>query len=284
MKNLLVLLIGLSSGLAFAANPIPTPSVAPKVQITALPQGLLTQTYQLKVVKDVKVWNYFLSLFPSTPIQNIFETPYKNIYMIGAGKNIFYGQLDSPFIIVGHLFNPYTQQDVTEMGQKVQDENYKIDIAKIDISKAIVTKAKNNPLDKKIILFSDPDCPYCRNFEQSLKSSGLLDRVDVYRMLIPLPMHPNAKQHIQNIYCANNKTQIEVLDGYMINGDDNQKVTLKDGCNADSLISNTSQYMREYSINGTPTVILGNGKLIQGADTQSIEEYVNGKTDLPTVR
>ena len=70
----------------------------------------------------------------------------------------------------------------------------------------------------------------------------------------------------------------------MINGDDNQKVTLKDGCNADSLISNTSQYMREYSINGTPTVILGNGKLIQGADTQSIEEYVNGKTDLPTVR
>ena len=284
MKKLLILLTSISCCVAFAASPTPVPTAVPKVQVTPLPRGLLTQSYQLKPTKDIKVWDFFMSLLPSTQIQNIFETPDKGIYMIGAGKNIFYGQVGSPFVLVGHMFNPYTQQDLSEMGQKVQDENYKIDITKIDVTKAIVSKAKNNPLGKKIFLFSDPDCPYCRNFEQSLKSSGLLDRVDVYRMLIPLPMHPNAKQHIQNIYCANDKTPLEVLDNYMINGNDDQKVTLKDGCSADTLISTTAQYMREYNINGTPTVILGNGKLIQGADTQSIDQYVSGKPDLPTVQ
>jgi thiol:disulfide interchange protein DsbC len=244
---------------------------------------LLSQQFSLMEIKDLKVWTYFKDLFPSTAINSIYNTPYKNTYAILAGQNIFYGTIGSPFIMVGHLFNPYTQQDLTAEIEQLKIQNQKIDISKIDISDAIVTKAKNNVSGKKMIVFEDPDCPYCRVLETQLQSSGLDNKIDIYHILLPLPMHPNAKNHIQNVYCTKKDNSIEVLDKYMINGDDKQEVKIKDGCNIEKILERTGKTVRELGINATPTIILGNGRMIQGADNNAIAEYVIGDKQLPKI-
>lgn len=237
----------------------------------------LSQKFSLKEEsKNSKVFIYFQKLFPSTKIDKIFNTPFKNTYSILAGQNIFIGQMGTPFIIVGHIFNPYTQQDVTNEIDEIRQINTKIDFSSIDISTAIVSKGKINPTGKKIIVFEDPDCPYCRMFEQQMKRNGLLDKLDVYRILIPLPMHPNSKDHMMNTYCSKDGNSLDILHKYMIDGDDNLMVKRKDGCNITAIIQKDADMMKEFDVHGTPTIILGNGKIVQGSDLSAIQQYVNG--------
>lgn len=235
--------------------------------------------YDLVQVKDPKVWYFFVKLFPSTPITKIYQTPYKNVYAVVAGKTMFYGQIGSPFVMVGHLFNPYTQQDQTSDLEQLQVQETKVDLATVDISEAVITKGKNNPKGKKMIVIEDPDCPYCRVLEQQIVQNGLIDQIDIYRILIPLPMHPNAKQHIINVYCAKDGNSMAVLDNYMIKGDDNQVVKLKDGCDATDALMKNGATSRGLNVNGTPTMVLGNGKLVVGADIASINDYINKPKD-----
>ncbi|MBY0380195.1 MAG: DsbC family protein [Burkholderiales bacterium] len=262
MKKTLLAILIVASSFATAKNNILAPS-----------NPNITQQFNTKPVVDVKVVKYFHDLLPSTTISAIYTTPYKNTYALIAGQTIFYGNTDSSFIMVGNLFNPYTQQNITSDMDDIRLQNTKIDVKKINLSDSIVTKGTNNINGKKIIIFEDPDCPYCRVLEKQLKNNGIKNNIDIYRILMPLPMHPNAKTHIQNIYCTKNNNSIEVMDKYMVDGEDKQDVNLKDGCNIDKLLERTGDTVRYVGVNATPTIVLGNGKLIQGADINAIIDY-----------
>jgi thiol:disulfide interchange protein DsbC len=237
-------------------------------------KSFLSQQFSITETKDAQVWKYFKDLFPSTVINAIYTTPYKNTYGVLAGQNIFYGTLGSPFIMVGHLFNPYTQQDLTAEIDQMRTQNQKVDIAKINLTDALVTKSPNNPMGKKIIIFEDPDCPYCRVLAKQMQDNKIDSKVDIYRIFLPLPMHENARAHITNIYCTKNNDSLAILNKYMLDGDDKQKVELKDGCDVSKMLERTGKITRDLGINGVPTIVLGNGKMVQGVDTNSILEYV----------
>ncbi len=243
-------------------------------------KSLLSQQFSVTETKNPQVWKYFKDLFPSTVINTIYTTPYKNTYAILAGQNIFYGVLGSPFIMVGHLFNPYTQQDETAEIDQIRTQNQKVDISKIDLSDALVTKAPNNPLGKKIIIFEDPDCPYCRVLAKQMQENKVDGKVDIYRILLPLPMHANAKQHITNVYCTKNNNSIAVLNKYMLDSEDKQHVELKDGCDITKMLERIGKTTRDLGISGVPTIILGNGKMAQGVDINSILDYAESSTTM----
>jgi thiol:disulfide interchange protein DsbC len=271
MKKICLLL--LCSSIAISANAVNTKTTTQgQYQLTT---NELSAQYQMSEVKDSKIFGFFRKLLPSTQIDKIFTTPYKNLYIVQAGQNIFYGQLGSPFLMVGHLFNPYTQQDITADVDNLRIANTRVDFSKLDLQNAVITKGKSNPYGKKLVIFEDPDCPYCRILEQQLTNGGLNNKVDIYKILIPLPMHPNAKQHVTNVYCAKNIESNTVLENYMIKSEDNQKIELRDGCSAEKIIEQNAATARAYNVTGTPTVILGNGRLLQGADIGGITDYIN---------
>jgi len=272
MKKLLLSI--LCAGIAINAGAVTT---SKSTQPAVLTTDDLSAQYKMSEVKDAKIFAFFRKLLPSTQIEKIYTTPYKNLYVLQAGQNIFYGQIGSPFLMVGHLFNPYSQQDITADVDALKVQNTKVDVTKIDLQNAIVTKGVNNPHGKKVVIFEDPDCPYCRILEQQIVSSGLASKVDIYKILIPLAMHPNAKQHVTNIYCAKDLDKNTVLENYMVKSDDNQKVTLRDGCSADKIIEQNAEAARAYNVTGTPTIILGNGKVLQGADIGGITDYINSQ-------
>jgi len=94
-------------------------------------------------------------------------------------------------------------------------------------------------------------------------------------MLLPLSMHPNAKAHATNIICS--IKPLETLREYMVNNNDNPKVTKVEGCNIEAVIERTGSTARNLSINGTPAIVTGDGSMIMGADIQALSEYVNRK-------
>ena len=256
--------LGLSISNVFA-TPVKTESSS----VATLAKTVMNN-FKPQIVIDKTIADYFHKLLPTTTIDSIYTTPYPRTYALVFGANIVYGNLDSIYLTAGHMFNVYTQDDITANLQRAATP--KVDLSTINISDAVVVKSKNK-VNKKIIVFIDPDCPYCRQLEQQLTQAQIGNKADIYYMVMPLPMHPNAKQHTTNILCST--TQYQTLQDYMLKNNDNPTVKLTKDCNIEPVLERTGSTARKLGINATPTIITGSGDRIMGADISAISEYVN---------
>ncbi|MBY0379414.1 MAG: DsbC family protein [Burkholderiales bacterium] len=221
-------------------------------------------------VDSKEISEYFHKLLPTTAISSIYTTPYSDIYALIIGVNIVYGNLHSPYLMVGHLFNVYTQNDITAQLQKQTAP--KIDISKINISDAVQSKAPSK-VHKKLVIFSDPDCPYCRQLEQMIYQKEINKKADIYYMMMPLSIHQNAKTHATNILCST--APLVTLHEYMVKNNENPTIKLIPDCNIDSTLERIGSTARSLSINATPVIITGDGEQIMGADMDAINAYLN---------
>lgn len=228
--------------------------------------------FEPKETVQKNVIDYFHKLLPTTTISKVYTTPYPDTYALIMGTNVVYGNLKSNYLTVGHMFDVYTRDDLTEKLTKLTLP--KVDLKNINISDAVVSKAPTK-VNKKLIVFIDPDCQYCRQLEAQMDTQKINNKADIYYMMMPLSMHPNAKAHTQNIICSSNP--VATLKEYMVNNNESPTVKLIDGCNIDPVIERIGSIARGLSINGTPVIVTGDGTMIMGADIQAISEYVNKK-------
>jgi thiol:disulfide interchange protein DsbC len=258
IKTIVLTSIVLTKSLCFAA--------------TVKPNGKLIQDFVPTSTTDKAVVGYFHKLLPTTAINKVYSTPYPDTYALVIGPNIVYGNLHSNYLTVGHMFNVYTKDDITD--RLLKQNTPKIDISKINISDAIKIAAPTT-VNKKLIIFIDPDCPYCRSLETQIKMQQLSNKADIYYMLMPLTMHPNAKAHSKNILCS--KDPINTLMEYMVNNNESPTFESIANCNIEPVLERTGSIARSLSISGTPTIITGDGELITGSDINAINNYLNSK-------
>jgi len=195
--------------------------------------------------------------YPNTTFKSISPTPFPEIYELEMGRNIIYSDKECRYVFFGHLFDMETQTDLTaaklpppEEGRG--DTQAKVDFKALPKTDAIVTKRGKGT--RKIAVFSDPDCPYCKQFEQSIKD---IDDITIYTYLFPLEqLHPDAKRKAIGIWCAKDRSL--AWDKLMREG------VVTDG-DCDNPVDRNIQLGESLRIRGTPTIILEDGMLIPGA-------------------
>ena len=65
--------------------------------------------------------------------------------------------------------------------------------------------------ERKLVIFSDADCPFCARLEQELKS---VDNVTIYTFLYPIDsLHPDAARKSRMIWCSADKVKAYEEDG-----------------------------------------------------------------------
>lgn len=130
-----------------------------------------------------------------------------------------------------------------------------VDVGKIPADDAVVIGSKR--AEKKIIVFSDPDCPFCRKLHTEMKKA-VEKRKDVafYVMLYPLPMHPGAYKKALAVQCE--KT-MKLLDA-AFEGAEMKEPT----CSDTKTIDNNIALAKSLSIDGTPALIFPNGEVLPG--------------------
>lgn len=108
----------------------------------------------------------------------------------------------------------------------------------------------------KLIVFDDPDCPYCQKLHKNIKTI-IEKRKDIafYIKLYPLPMHPKAYEKSKAVLCENS---LELLDDAFEGRDvPNAKCDTK-------LVDENIALAKKLGISGTPGIILPDGRLIPG--------------------
>jgi thiol:disulfide interchange protein DsbC len=141
---------------------------------------------------------------------------------------------------------------VDEIGQ--QPRLRKLDISKIPTDDAIVI---GNPDAKiRIIVFDDPDCPYCRKLHVEIKK--IVERRSDIAFLIklyPLDIHPQAYDKSRAILC---EKSAKLLDDALTG-----KILPKPTCKAPEIDENI-KLAKSLGITGTPAIIFPDGRLLTG--------------------
>lgn len=204
------------------------------------------------------------SAYPKVHVGKITKTPYGGLYEVLVNGQIVYTDEKFNFLIVdGGLIDTKTKRDVT---RERMDELSKIDFSKLPLEQAIKVVKGNGT--RKIAVFSDPDCPYCKRLEQQELSK--IDDVTIYTFLYPLEqLHSDAARKSKVIWCAGDRAR--AWQDWVMN---NQLPKSSGEC--DTPLQNIADLGRGLGVNSTPTIFLSNGRRIPGAfPAEELEKAMN---------
>lgn len=195
--------------------------------------------------------------YPSTKFTDAKESGLPGIYEVTMGRNIAYTDRDGRLFLFGHLFDMTTQRDLTAERQEAAN---RLDFDSLPLGDAIKTVRGNG--GKVVAVFSDPDCPYCRKLEQEL---GKVDDITVYTFLMPLvQLHPQAKDKSVAVWCANDRSAAwQSVITQDTKGILEAAADSKGGC--EHPVDRNLALAARLGINGTPTLIAGDGRMKSGA-------------------
>lgn len=191
--------------------------------------------------------------YPKIKIDSIAKTPFPGLYEIYVDGQIMYSDEKFNFLITeGRLVNPKTKQDITSARL---DELNRIDFATLPLDLAIKVVKGNG--SRKLVVFSDPDCPYCKKLEQ--KELANITDVTIYTFLFPLEqLHPDAANKSRAIWCSSDK--VKAWQDWIINGQLPKTVNT-----CDTPVEKTAYLARQLRVTSTPTLFFEDGRRMLGA-------------------
>lgn len=162
------------------------------------------------------------------------------------------------FVMAGQIVRLSDQMNMTDL---LQLEVNKVDWNKLPFDQAI--KQVKGSGERKIVVFSDPHCPYCKQLEQTLAK---MDNLTIYTFLYPLK--PNAMKISEKIWCAKNPAQ--AWQDFMLKNREPQNST----ANCKTPMQANLTLGEKWHIYGTPSLIFENGYMLMGALSQENIEQV----------
>lgn len=208
-------------------------------------------------------------LIPDVKILHVENGPIMGLWEVGleAGgkKGVMYLDYSKKNLIAGNVIGIKSKTNYTQASfEKIN----KVDVSSIPLENSLVMGDKNAA--HKVIVFSDPDCPFCGKLHVEMKKV-LEKRKDIvfYIKLFPLPMHPDAGRKVKTIMCENSVALLE---------DAFAKKTIADPKCETKAVEENIKLAEKLGINGTPNIIFPDGRQIPGAvDADKIIEAVDKK-------
>lgn len=183
-------------------------------------------------------------------VKSIEKSPIPGLYEVNLGSQIVYSDAAGDYVLLGDLVDTKTRKNLTEARMA---EINKVDFASLPLNNAI--KYVKGSGARKIAVFSDPNCPYCKRFESTLQS---MDNITVYTFLYPV-LTPDSTVKSKAIWCASDRAKS--WENWMVG---HQPPSGAGNCDTSALDKNLA-LGRGLNVTGTPTIILADGTRLPGA-------------------
>jgi len=198
---------------------------------------------------------------PDIPkIDEIQKTGMPGIYEIRIGTDILYTDENGSYLIQGEVIDTKTRVNLTE--QRIAKLTA-IDFKSLPLKDAIVWKQGTG--ERKLVVFADPNCGYCKKFERDLQE---VKNVTVYTFLYPI-LGGDSPEKSKAIWCAKDNTK--AWREWMIKGTPAEN---SPNCDTSALQRNYA-FGKKHRINGTPGLVFEDGSQRAGAlNAEAIEKLL----------
>ncbi|WP_439113677.1 DsbC family protein [Hydrogenophaga sp.] len=213
------------------------------------------------IAQEAAIRKNLAERLPNLPkIDEVTKTPMPGLYEVRVNHSeIFYTDEQGNFLIQGSMIDTKARVDLTEQRlEKLTAIAYK-DLPLKDAFTIVRGNGK-----RKMAVFEDPNCGYCKRFERDLVK---IDNVTVHVFLYPI-LSADSGEKSRNIWCAKDKGKA-FLD-WMV-----RDVTPPAAsCDAAAVARNV-EFGKKARITGTPTIIFADGSRVPGAiDAARIEKFL----------
>lgn len=203
------------------------------------------------VLEKMKVSDAKILKVQMSPIKGLWEVAIEE----KGKRGVFYVDFSKKYIVAGgSILEVNAALNKTKERLDELNKDKRISPAGIPLKDALVLGSNTAP--KKVIVFTDPECPYCAKLHQEMKKV-VAQRIDIafYLKFLPLKIHPDAYWKSRSIVC---EKSLSLLDENF-----EKKTIPRIECNKAEL-DNNIKFAEKNGISGTPTMILPDGSLYQG--------------------
>jgi thiol:disulfide interchange protein DsbC len=222
--------------------------------------GLLACSLVSAFAQEAVIRKNLAEKFPSfEKIDEVTKTPMNGLYEVRVGFDIFYTDERGDYLLQGNLLDVKARRNLTE--ERVEKLSA-VDFEKLPLKDAF--KIVRGDGKRKLAVFEDPNCGYCKRFEQDLTN---VDNVTVYLFLYPV-LGQDSIVKSRNIWCA--KDKVKTWHDWMLRN------TAPAAAECDMApIKRNRDFGQKYNITGTPTLIFSNGTRAPGAiSAQEVEKML----------
>lgn len=185
-------------------------------------------------------------------IESVTKTPLAGIYEVYADGQIHYTDEKASF-----LFLNATMVDTEKKTNLTEERMSKLSAINFDqLPLNLAFKRVKGNGSRKLVVFSDPDCPFCKRVEGDLAK---LDNVTIYTFLYPIDsLHPQARDKAKRIWCSSDR--VKAWDDALVRG-----VSPSASPACDNPVDRTVELGNKYKVTGTPTLVFADGTRVPGA-------------------
>ncbi|MGD8353472.1 MAG: DsbC family protein [Pseudomonadota bacterium] len=228
------------------------PSDAAAFKASAKGQGKCSDCHRIDISETREILKDF--------VDEVHEVGYSEVpglYIVDAtGKNgkrgLLYMDFSKKFILAGTLVSISDRKNITALEAS---RLRRVDPSTIPLKDSLVVGDPDAPV--KLILFTDPQCPYCKKLHPELEKVVKADpRIVFYIKLMPLvSLHPDAMRISKSILCQNS---VDLLEASFAG-----KKIPDPTCDTDA-VEKTLQLSQKLGIDSTPTLIFPDGRMLSG--------------------
>jgi thiol:disulfide interchange protein DsbC len=178
------------------------------------------------------------------PVPGLFEVRLRT----ASGPQILYTDAAGTYLIDGSIYHLASGKDLTaERMRKLTAIRFDA----LPLDQAVKIQRGNGR--RVLAMFSDPYCPYCQKFEQTLLK---VDDVVVYVFMYPV-IRPQNADHSKAVWCSPDRAK-----AWLELAIQHKRPAASVEC--DNPVEKNLGLGRFLGINSTPTLILANGERIAG--------------------
>jgi len=228
----------------------PFDRISMKLSSLAAVAGFSLAAFSVQAQQDIEKMKVDLQhKIQEAPVESLKKVPYGGLYEAVIGGDIYYTNSGLDFLVAGSIIDLKTSENIT---QRRMEQLTAVKWESLPLDQAIKITRGNG--SRKLAIFEDPNCGYCKRFERDLQ--GITD-ITVYVMLYPI-LSPDSMEKSKAIWCSADpaKTWLDhMVRDAAISGDTKCTTPIEK-----NLTLGQAKRMR-----GTPTLIFENGDRIPGA-------------------
>ena len=187
--------------------------------------------------------------YPDIKAEGITKAGYGDLYEVFSNGEIIYTDAKVSFLLLGTLVDAATRANVSEARlQKLTAINF----SELPLAQAIKLVRGNGA--RKMAIFADPNCGYCKKFEQDI---NVMENITAYIFPYPI-LSPDSTEKSKSIWCSPDR--LKAWQDNMLRA---KPPTAKGTC--ENPIEKNVLLGQKLRMNGTPVTIFEDGERITGA-------------------